>query len=156
MASRAQVENFLYYETSLLDTGAYAAWIDLFTDDGRYWVPAEHSNDANAGVSLVFDDKPRMRERLIRQSSGQFWAQQPASQVTRLVGNVRVLTPFDNGDEQVEARLLICEFRGERQQLLSGVCHYRLNCRGETFLIREKKVLLNNRARYFANLGFLP
>src|SRR5436853_2780685 len=36
-----EVEQFLYRQSELLDTKQWQAWIDLFTDDGVYWMPAD-------------------------------------------------------------------------------------------------------------------
>jgi biphenyl 2,3-dioxygenase subunit beta len=35
------VEQFLYRQSELLDTRQWQAWIDLFADDGVYWMPAD-------------------------------------------------------------------------------------------------------------------
>jgi benzoate/toluate 1,2-dioxygenase beta subunit len=150
------VERFLYTEAALLDARDYRAWVDLFTDDGRYWVPADNIDDPTQGVSLIFDDKPRLRERLIRGEGRQFWAQQPPSLTTRLVGNVQLDAAGTGNELVVEARFVLCELRRERQHLLSGCYRYRLLAEGAAFRIREKVVLLLDRAGYFGNLGFLP
>ena len=34
-----EVEQFLYREARLLDERCFHAWLDLFTDDVRYWMP---------------------------------------------------------------------------------------------------------------------
>ena len=39
-ADRAEIEQFLYREARLLDTQQFEAWLDLFTEDACYWVPA--------------------------------------------------------------------------------------------------------------------
>ena len=33
------VEQFLFHEARLLDTGQLEAWLELFTDDATYWLP---------------------------------------------------------------------------------------------------------------------
>ena len=35
-----RVEQFLYYQSELLDGKHWRAFTDLFTDDGTYWMPA--------------------------------------------------------------------------------------------------------------------
>src|SRR5262245_40325436 len=37
------VEQFLYKQAELLDTRQWQEWIDLFTDDGIYWMPPDAS-----------------------------------------------------------------------------------------------------------------
>jgi 3-phenylpropionate/cinnamic acid dioxygenase small subunit len=34
-----EVEQLLYWEARLLDERRFHAWLDLFTDDVRYWMP---------------------------------------------------------------------------------------------------------------------
>ena len=36
---RQEVEDFLYHEAELLDERRYEEWLDLFTEDARYWMP---------------------------------------------------------------------------------------------------------------------
>ena len=43
-----KVEAFLYHEASFLDNPDLDAWMDLFTDDGTYWMPV------NAGEPYYF------------------------------------------------------------------------------------------------------
>jgi benzoate/toluate 1,2-dioxygenase subunit beta len=40
LADRAEIEQFLYKEARLLDTQKFEEWLDLFTEDACYWVPA--------------------------------------------------------------------------------------------------------------------
>ena len=42
--SRSAVEDFLYAEAGLLDNRQFEEWMDLFTDDAVYWVPAGHDD----------------------------------------------------------------------------------------------------------------
>ena len=37
-------EQFLYRQSELLDSKKWQDWIDLFTDDGIYWMPPEPSH----------------------------------------------------------------------------------------------------------------
>lgn len=150
---RAAVEDFLYEEAALLDAADYRAWIELFTEDGRYWAPAEHVDDPQAGVSLVCDDRQRLQERLLRAESRFFWAQQPPSQTSRLVGNVRVCEADDG--LRVESRFHVAELRRGRERLLAGTYSHWLVHEQGRLRIREKVAVLINRSGYFGNLSFL-
>mgnify|MGYP002642177949 CR=1 FL=1 len=35
-----KVEQYLYDQSDMLDTGQWQNWMDLFTDDGVYWMPS--------------------------------------------------------------------------------------------------------------------
>ena len=79
-ADRSAVEAFLYHEAALLDAGALDDWVELFTDDGVYWVPARtDAPDPARHVSIVYDDKPRLLVRVARLQSGKEYAQEPPS-----------------------------------------------------------------------------
>src|SRR5438128_1185353 len=64
------IEQFLYEEAALIDDGRFHEWLDLFTDDVRYWMPIRetlqahpdglHPEDVPA-VPLMDDDKSFLR-----------------------------------------------------------------------------------------------
>lgn len=153
---QAAVERFLYQEARLLDERRYEDWVALFTEDGVYWVPSGHEGPAERSVALIYDNTPRLRERLTRMGSRAFWAQQPPTHTTRLVGNVLVHTSAEHADEiDVECRFILTLLRRHRQALLSGVARYRLRPAQDGFRIREKVVILQERDESFDNLTFL-
>jgi 3-phenylpropionate/cinnamic acid dioxygenase small subunit len=55
---REEAEAFLYRECRLLDTLQLEEWLELFTEDGLYWLPIVDGEpeDAGGGISIVFDD----------------------------------------------------------------------------------------------------
>lgn len=151
---QAAVERFLYREARLLDRRNFGQWVDLFTEDGLYWVPSGQDGPAEQAVALIYDTTARLRERLTRMDSRAFWAQQPPTQTTRLVGNV-LIEPSDGPELVVECRFIMTLLRRHRQALLSGVAHYRLQPAGDSFRIRQKVVTLQERDEAFDNLTFL-
>jgi benzoate/toluate 1,2-dioxygenase beta subunit len=151
---QAAVERFLYQEARLLDERRYAQWVDLFTEDGLYWVPSAQDGPAEQAVALIYDNTARLRERLTRMGSRTFWAQQPPTQTTRLVGNV-LIEPSAGPDVRVECRFILRLLRRHRQALLSGAARYCLQPDGDGFRIREKVVALQERDEAFDNLTFL-
>lgn len=154
---QSAVERFLYREAKLLDERRYQDWVALFTEDGVYWVPSGHDGPAERAVALIYDNTPRLRERLTRMGSRAFWAQQPPTHTTRLVGNVLAQPSAEHAHEiGVECRFILALLRRHRQALLSGVARYRLRPEHDGFRIREKVVLLQERDASFDNLTFLP
>lgn len=152
--TKPQIEEFLYLEAKLLDERNYSDWVDLFTEDGVYWVPAGDEPSPNEAVALIYDNQSRLKERLVRMKSSRFWAQQPATSTCRIVGNVTAVT--QDGDEiSVQSRLIMALQRGGDRNLLSGVCDYRLRVVGGDVLIASKTVRLIERDQYFDNLTFL-
>jgi len=152
--TRQQIEDFLYTEARLLDQRDYEQWVALFAEDGIYWVPAGDEADPNESVALIYDNKKRLEERLIRIGSNRFWAQQPVTQTCRIVGNV-VATEAAGDEIEVRSRLIMTVLRRDRKELLSGVCDFRLRQEGDGYLIVNKTVRLIEREQHFDNLTFL-
>ena len=48
------VEQFLYRQAELLDAKRWQDWIDLFTPDGVYWMPADPSHKHWDGMPAIF------------------------------------------------------------------------------------------------------
>jgi len=152
---QTQISNFIHHENELLDQRKYSEWVDLFAEDGVYWVPGVDTADPSGSVNLIYDTKPRLQERLLRMDGRMFWAQQPPSLMTRLIGNIQV----EGGPDQPAARakLILVEFRRGKQRMLSGTVYYTLR-RCETkpaYLIASKKVELIQADQPFDNLTYL-
>src|SRR2546428_13930155 len=83
-ADRHQIENFLYREARLMDEHAYDEWLALWTDDALYWVPCNRDDsDPMREVSIIYDNRARLEERIIRLKSGAIYAQEPKWRLRR-------------------------------------------------------------------------
>jgi len=123
---RCNVEDFLYFEAELLDDRKLREWLDLLTDDVRYWMPIRHnplerSEDlsdelAKPGEGYYFDDdKKSLRIRVERVYSKTAWAEIPPSRTRHLISNIRVKK--DDGSEiEVHANFLVYRTRMETDQ----------------------------------------
>lgn len=148
------IEAFLFEEARLLDERRYDDWVALFDEDATYWVPSGHDGGADQSVALIYDNVPRLRERLIRLKAPTFWAQQPPTQTTRLIGNVTARTGADRAIE-VESRFIMTLLRRNQSSLLSGVARHQLKLRDGRYSIHGKVVELQQRDQPFDNLTFL-
>src|SRR4051812_1093271 len=91
-ALRLAVEAFLYREARLIDEGHFDEWLTLFTEDAHYWCPSNRDDvDPEREVSIIYDDRVRLSDRVWRLQSGKAFAQQPPSRTCRLISNVEVL-----------------------------------------------------------------
>ena len=58
------IERLLYQEASFLDRPDLDKWIELYTEDGTYWMPAiEDQEDPLNHISLFYDDRVIMEVR---------------------------------------------------------------------------------------------
>lgn len=149
------VSEFLFREAALLEEGRLEDWVNLFTPDALYWVPS-NSFDIDPGreVSIAYDNIERMRERVSRLKSGSFWAQDPPSRTTRMVGNVRITRRTADGCE-VESRFIVVELRRGVSQIFSGKTMHELRRVHENWLIKRKIVHLIQNNEPIGNLTFL-
>jgi benzoate/toluate 1,2-dioxygenase beta subunit len=149
-ADRAEIEQFLYKEARLLDTQQLEAWLDLFTEDACYWVPAGRDDiDPTRHVSIIHDDKAAMARRIKRLRSGHAYAQDPASRVHRIISNVE-FTQADPVNRLLEVNnmMLLVELARHRQTIHSARCEFSLERQPQGLRIKRKKVnlLKNNEA----------
>jgi len=76
----------VYAEARLLDEQRYEQWLDLFTEDGYYWMPLVHDQqDARLHASLMHEDKLLLRIRVERLAGRRTFSQQPKSRSHHLL-----------------------------------------------------------------------
>jgi 3-phenylpropionate/cinnamic acid dioxygenase small subunit len=121
-----KVEEFLFWEAELLDERRLREWLELFTDDIRYWMPIRHnslerSSDlgeelSKPGEGYYFNDtKESLKIRVERVYSKQAWAEIPPSRTRRLISNIRVKK--DDGIAiETDSNFLVYRTRMENDQ----------------------------------------
>lgn len=152
---RHQVESFLYREARLMDEHAYDEWLALWTDDGLYWIPSNADDiDPQRHVSIVYENKTRMEDRIRRLKSGAAYAQDPKSRLSRVISNVEI-TEGDNGAVTVQSVFNLTALRRSRMDTFAGRTTHTLRPDGNSFKIAFKKVGLINNDEVINNLTFL-
>ena len=145
LVTRAQVEDFLYHEAALLDEWRLDAWQELLTEDACYYVPSndQPESDHRRALFLIADDRERIRQRIIRVQDPNCHAEYPKSRTRRMIGNVRILGV--EGDLiRVAANFVCYRFRRyERVREYVGAYHYLLRRAGDSFRIKERRVLID-------------
>lgn len=141
---RSSVEDFLYEEAALLDAWRLNEWAELFTEDAVSLVPTADSlpEDPNNSLFLVADDMPKLRARVRHLLGETAWVENPRSQTTRMISNVRV-TEVDEQVVRVTANFMVHRHRRGRSDTFIGRYEYTLLPHGNRFKIVERKVLLN-------------
>ena len=143
---RAEIERFLVAEAELLDRGDYAAWLDLFAEDGWYWVPAAPDQpDPDDHVSLFYENKPLMRMRIERLAHPRAHGVARPIRTSRVVGNV-VLDPAaaDANRLVARSRFHMAEVQDGRQRIFAGAYTHHLAATPAGLRIRLKRVDLVN------------
>src|ERR1700716_81014 len=131
-----EVEQFLYREARLLDERRLREWLELFTDDVRYWMGArsnryprtskaisilrpnryvEDDHPREADVSICDESRETLSGRVARLETGMAWAEAPPSRTRHLITNIEVAG--DAGAElTVHSNFMVYRSRAETEQ----------------------------------------
>jgi 3-phenylpropionate/cinnamic acid dioxygenase small subunit len=144
--SRETFELFLIHEVHLLDERRFRDWMNLFTDDGTYWVPAVPNQESPFNqASLFYDDRQLMKTRIERLEHPLIHAQTPPSQTVHLVSNVTIESQNESkGEVLIASNVLMVEYRQDNQRLFAGRQLHRLRRDGGGWRIVSKRVDLAN------------
>ena len=134
----ATLTDFVYAEARMLDALHFNDWLDLFTEDGHYWMPLTHDQtDPRLHTSLMYEDKLLLRIRIERLVGQRTFSQQPKSRCHHLL-QAPVVESAGGADD--------------RQTLFAGWATHRLVVDGGALKIRQKRVDLVNCDAPFANI----
>ena len=155
---RGAVE-FLYREARLADEARYAEWLDLWTEDGVYWVPAttDPGADPDRHISHIYDNRARIDTRVRLLQTGHRFSQEPPSRMRRLISNVEVARGED-GELVAESNFILAELSVQAAHELhwwAGRTTHRLRRVDGALRMSRKKIVLVNAAEPLPNLAFL-
>jgi benzoate/toluate 1,2-dioxygenase beta subunit len=144
--SLREVQRFLIAEAALLDRGAFGAWLDLFAEDGWYWVPASPDQpDPDDHVSLFYENKPLMRMRIERLAHPRAHGVAHPVRTSRIVGNIALADAAAAAGEIVaHSRFHLTECQSGRERHFAGAYTHRLVRVEGALRIRLKRVDLVN------------
>jgi p-cumate 2,3-dioxygenase subunit beta len=145
MASRQEIEDFLFHEADLLDRWKLDDWLALMSEDATYYVPPNDKPDADHRFTLftIADDIVRLRERVIRLKDPNCHAEYPPSRTRRLITNVRI-TGIAGDLISVAANFAVYRYRrGEPVREFVG--HYRHKLRRVEGMLKfaERRAILD-------------
>ena len=140
---REAFEIYLIREARLLDERRFREWMELFTEDGIYWVPAKPGQESpHDHASLFYDDRQLMKTRIDRLEHPLIHVQTPPSQTVHLVGNVMIEAADETkGEYAVSSNVVMVEYRLDRQRIFAGRQVHQLRRVGEASLDRDQASL---------------
>ena len=157
-----ELTEFLYREAEMLDERRYEEWLDLFTEDARYWLPLrrnmkstelERENSSeSSGISWFDEGKETLTGRVRQIQTGVHWAEEPLSRVCHIVSNVQVLKAT-SAEVMVKSRILVYRnrlqdetdfFVGKREDLLRRV--------NRQWKIARRKIILDQNVLLSKNI----
>jgi 3-phenylpropionate/cinnamic acid dioxygenase small subunit len=143
LAERDRFRMLLEREARLLDQLRYDDWLSLYAAECIYWVPSTPgAGDPRREISVMFDDRRRLEDRIYRFRTGFAWSQAPASRTVRLITNVEAFATGRDDARMLRSNFLISEFWGDETRVLTGWAGHRVVRDGETWKIQAKQVNL--------------
>ena len=164
-----EIEEFLFQEAELLDERNFEEWLDLLTDDIRYWMPMRRNvkfgeldrEFTRAGQDINwFDEGKETLERRVKQIlTGVHWAEEPLSRICHFVTNVQLLdaspSASDPTEVSVKCRFLVYRNRVQTEtDFLIGKREDTLRKVDGTWKIAKRKIILDQNVLLAKNLTF--
>jgi len=163
-----EIQQFLYYEASLLDERKLDEWLGLLADDIRYFMPLrrtlpnrEKAKEFSSAEDIAFydDSKKSMTLRVKKYRTSSAWAEEPASRTRHFVSNTRITPSETDGEYKIVSAFLVYRnraedqtdlFAGERIDLLRRVrSDAGFELYGRTILLDQSMLMANNISFFF-------
>ena len=136
-ATIREVEQFLYREARLLDERRFHEWLELFTDDVRYWMAGRRNrypksskaiailnldryveDDLTEEIELAIldENKHTLSARVARLDTGMAWAEDPPSRTRHMVSNIEVAAGDRPSELKVYSNFIVYRSRAESEE----------------------------------------
>jgi 3-phenylpropionate/cinnamic acid dioxygenase small subunit len=160
-----EIEQFLYYESRVLDEHKFEEWYGLLADDLHYFMPTRYNRlrreadkefSAPNEAAFFDEDKKSIAMRIRRLNTGMAWAEDPPSRTRHMVSNV-VIRPRGNGEYEVDCYYLLYRSRLEREsEMFVGMRHdvLRRADNPSGFEIARRTIILDQTVLMARNLSF--
>jgi 3-phenylpropionate/cinnamic acid dioxygenase small subunit len=146
----SDVEQLLFREAHLLDSGRFSEWLELLAPDLRYWAPVRadvhrtQEREDEASLLPLFDEtKASLALRISRLDTGLAWVENPKTRTRRFVTNILV-EEEENGLVHVKSNLMLFRGRSFSDETILVGCREDKWSRSETWLLRERKILIDH------------
>ena len=166
---KEEIQEFLFQEAELLDERKFEEWLDLLTDDIRYWMPMRRNvkfgeldrEFTREGQDINwFDEGKDTLERRVKQIlTGVHWAEEPLSRICHFVTNVQLLKVAPSASEptevSVKCRFLVYRNRVQTEtDFLIGQREDTLRTVNGAWKIAQRKIILDQNVLLAKNLTF--
>ena len=171
----SQVEQFLYREARMLDDRQFHQWLELFTDDVRYWMPMRSNRytasskaisildgsryeeeDLSKDSDLAFMDetKDSLQRRVDRLDTGMAWAEDPPSRTRHFISNIEVDAGQLESELKVYSNFIMYRTRAETEEdFYVGSREDVLRREGDSWKIAYRKIVLDQNVLLAKNLS---
>ncbi len=169
------VEQFLYKEARLLDNKQFHEWLDILTEDVRYWMPSRKFRYSPSSKALAIKDKDRYQEgglskgnelsimeetkdtlklRVDRLETGMAWAEEPPSLTRHIISNIEVEDGESDSEVVVYSNYVIHRVRGRAESdFYVGSREDVLRRMGDSWKIAQRKIILDQNVLSAKNIS---
>jgi 3-phenylpropionate/cinnamic acid dioxygenase small subunit len=149
--SHAEAAALLYREALLLDRGDFEAWLELYTADCLFWMPAwrddgTQTDDPDRELSLIFyRGRRNLEDRVQRIRSGFSVASVVMPRVAHMIGNV-LAEAVDENRVRVDSSFIVNvqDVRVNRGHAYFGRYEHELRFENGVWKISQKIIRLMN------------
>ena len=142
---REELEAFVLREARLLDERRYAAWLELFAEDGVYWIPTRPDQSSpQAALSIIHEPRALLAVRVERLERGEMHVQAPPSRTVHHVSAIEVSPEEETADLEVRSSLIVGEWRAGESRWFGGRVLHRLRREPQGLRIVLKRVDLTD------------
>lgn len=145
----SEVNDLINMESFLVDRGMWDEWLDLFSEDCEYWMPAwesdsELTNDPQKEVSLIYySDRTGLEDRVFRLRTGIVSSATPMPRTVHLTTGVRIMATSESVIEV--AASWVCHWAWRKEfNTYAGLYEYTLERTERGLKIKRKKIVLIN------------
>lgn len=136
----------ILHEARLLDSRRFYEWLNLFSEDCIYWIPADPLADPRKEVTVSFDDRRRMEDRIIRFETGFAHNQEPNRRLRHLVTNIEAWEADDGQSRRVMANEHVFESRTGKphSEFVASLDYWLVKYEGSWKIKVKRAVLINS------------
>ena len=155
---RDDVIDFIYAEARMLDEGRFTEWLELWLEDGHYWMPLDYKQtDPDLVTSLLYEDNFMLRLRVERLNGERTFSQKPKSRCHHVIQRPFIdVFDVEAGRFVTNTSMHYVETRLDEQFLLALVAVHELGLVDGKLRIANKRVDLLNSDAAFGNIQLLP
>lgn len=147
--SEQSIVDFIYSEARLIDERKFSDWLELFCDDGIYWMPLEFGQaEEHLTTSLMYEDKMLLNVRITRLEGERTFSQRPGSRCHHLLQAPQIIAI---GEIEINTKTAFhyTETRLDEQFYLVGWAEHTLrNEEGKLKIARKRVNLINPEAAH--------
>lgn len=166
---KQEIEDFLYQEAELLDERRYEEWLDLLSEDIRYYMPMRRNvkfgeldrefTREGQDINWFDEGKDTLTRRVRQILTGVHWAEEPLSRICHIVSNVQVLDAIPSASEptevKIKSRFLVYRNRVETEtDFLVGKREDVLRRTDNGWVITQRRIILDQNVLMAKNLTF--